>query len=92
MSERLPEEPGLFKSNVSSSNINPRTTRGSDFTWFNTSGTNIIKTDYNNCTGDIKKHEFPWGIPSTIQNKPFQLQSFGEKDNTCNLFTKFSKK
>lgn len=70
---------------------NPRTVRATDFTWFNTCGSNIIKTDYNKCTGDIKKHQFPWGQIEESQNVPFNLEPWGEKKNSgkCDMFSRF---
>ena len=74
MTERLPEYTSQFKNDFDSLKVSdPRTTRGCDFTWFNTSGENIIKTNYNNCNGSIDKHNYPWGKTKNISHTSFQL-------------------
>ena len=89
MTSRIPNMPSPF-TGVSSNNKvhpNPRTVRASDFTWFNTCGANIIKTDYNTCSGSIKTHMFPWGILPQAKNTPFNLT--GGKPGQCDLFKRF---
>ena len=72
MTTQVPDMPAPFHC-IDSRPVepNPRTVRGTDFTWFNTCGANIIKTDYNTCSGDIKKHMNPWGILTQPKNIPF---------------------
>ena len=99
MTERSPMMPAPFNSNQNkhiqnAQNVlpNPRTVRASDMTWFNTSGANIIKTDYNKCTGDIKKHQFPWGKTTDMQNAPFNLQAWGgqtQGQGQCHIGSQF---
>ena len=90
MTERAPMMPAPFQSTPSSGNVmpNPRTVRATDMTWFNTSGANIIKTDYNKCTGNIESHQFPWGKLDDPKNTPFNLRPWGGKGQ-CDLFQRF---
>lgn len=90
MTERSPLMPASFQSSPENLNImpNPRTVRATDMTWFNTCGSNIIKTDYNKCTGDIKKHQYPWGKITDIKNIPFNLRPWGGQGQ-CSLFQRF---
>ena len=76
MTERAPLMPESFQSVPANPNVmpNPRTVRATDMTWFNTSGSNIIKTDYNKCTGNITKHQYPWGRMTDLKNIPFNLR------------------
>lgn len=65
---------------------NPRTVRGTDFTWCNTCNDELVKPQYNQCSGDIKKHHFPWG--KSTNHKSFNLES-KNKMGSCDLFKKF---
>jgi len=89
MTTRTPNMPSPFMGIPSNTQIrpNPRTVRASDFTWFNTCGANIIKTNYNTCSGSIKTHMFPWGIIPPTRNIPFNLK--GGKPGQCDLFKRF---
>ena len=96
MTERSPAIPlslNIEKNNKYNINPNPRTVRGSDITWFNTSGNKIIKTEYNKCTGNINSHMYPWGVPSDPKNIPFNLKNWENNNNNnnskCDLFTRF---
>lgn len=80
MTERLPENVSLFKNDFNKKKVSdPRTTRGCDFTWFNTSGESIVKTDYNNCTGDITKHNLPWGKMNEVSHTSFELYPWNKE-------------
>ena len=103
MTERIPEIPYTLENvnqnvnknleqHLNKQNPNPRTVRATDMTWFNTSGTQLIKTDYNKCSNKIESHMYPWGILSEPRHNPFNLQEWGTNnpDNQkCNLFTRF---
>ena len=84
MSFQVPNMPAPFLSCKSKITPNPRTTRGGDLTWFNTSGSTIIKSDYNTCTFQESNHLYPWGYVTEPVNRPFDLQG-----NNCNLFHRF---
>lgn len=88
MTERSPAVPfqlDMYQNNIYT-NPNPRTVRGSDMTWFNTRGNNIIKTDYN--SEKIESHMYPWGEIPEPKHTPFNLQGWG-KNGKCDLFTRF---
>ena len=91
MTERVPLMPSSFQKLSNDKEVlpNPRTVRATDMTWFNTSGNNIIKTDYNKCTGDIKKHQYPWGNMTKLNNIHFNLRPWGG-EGQCNLFQNFN--
>lgn len=94
MTARVPDMPAPFTT-INPRNIvkpNPRTVRASDFTWYNTSGINIIKTDYNTCSNEISQNMYPWGLTSEPHNKPFNLEPWGgqsQGNGQCNLFQRF---
>lgn len=90
MTERVPLMPSSFQKLSNNKEVlpNPRTVRATDMTWFNTSGNNIIKTDYNKCTGEITKHQYPWGNMTELNNIPFNLRPWGG-EGQCNLFQRF---
>jgi hypothetical protein len=96
MTERTPEMPSSFKNfmptKILNQTPNPRTVRACDFSWFNTRGNTIIKTDYNKCQGNIDTHMYPWGILPEPKNTPFNLKEWGnncQSNGKCDLFTRF---
>ena len=95
MTERSPAIPcplNIGGDNSSNVKLNPRTVRASDMTWFNTSGNQIIKTDYNTCNGNINTHMYPWGILPEPKNIPYNLRAWGDNSNNngkCDLFKRF---
>ena len=88
MSVQAPSMPAPFSGGNTNTNQNvkpdPRTVRASDLTWFNTSGPNIVQSNYNKCTSDVNKHFYPWGLSMQIPDKPFNLQPVGGKSMPCN--------
>ena len=90
MTERTPDMPAPFDGSNQKTSVkpNPRTVRGSDLTWFNTSGANIIRTNYDTCTGDISKIRYPWGLTREPHNRSFNLEPW-DGQGYCNLFQRF---
>lgn len=95
MTERVPDMPAPFYGSNQRTNVrpNPRTVRGCDLTWFNTSGPSIVQTNYNTCNGNMLQVRKPWGLPREPKNIPFNLEPWGGKGGCkegCNLFQRFN--
>lgn len=94
MTQRLPNMPAPFISINNNNKVkpNPRTVRGSDMTWFNTSGNYIIRNDYNTCNSDQTMQKYPWGGLTEPSYQPFNLKPWGSKmikGNRCDIIPRF---
>jgi len=88
--ERLPTIPGVFVTTEKNTIApNPRTTRASDFTWFNSCGANIIRSNYNTCTSQLDKKNYRWGLLRKAKHRNVGLLPTGGKGQ-CNLFHNFT--
>lgn len=92
MTDRVPDMPSPFNYSNNKIDPNPRTVRGSDMTWFNTSGNYIIKNDYTQCKSTQKTTKYPWNMSMDLQNQPFNLKPWGGKEfpgNKCDITPRF---
>tara|TARA_Y100001958_G_C20994074_1_gene380489 strand:+ start:78 stop:434 length:357 start_codon:yes stop_codon:yes gene_type:complete len=89
--ERTPAMPGLFVTTEKTkySSPNPRTVRASDLTWFNSRGTNIIRSTYDTCTSNLDRKNYKWGALSRSKHRNVSLHPSGGKGQ-CNLFHSFT--
>jgi hypothetical protein len=73
MTSQIPAQPAPFAPihPLKVTTPNPRTVRAQDLTWFNTRAGEIIRTNYDTCTGQMSGNKSPWNRPPVPPNQPF---------------------